>query len=247
MRVSLPRRAWVLLPFVALSLLAACGRDERPSVLETETRLYSQYDEELVIRDFFGDRRNGFFVDVGAWHARTSSTTYYLEKHLDWNGIAIDAQSSLASEWAIFRPRSRFFVYIVTDHSGGRETLYLAGAVSSVEPSHREELVEMGLRKEPPGGEPIASVEVETITLNELLDREGVGEIDFLSMDIEQSEPQALAGFDIERFRPELVCIEVHRNTQERIAAYFERHGYERIDADPARDPVNWYFAPVDR
>ena len=104
----------------------------------------------------------------------------------------------------------------------------------------------------PPGAEErvkkiygeFGSVDVPTITLNELLDANDVESIDFLSMDIEQGEPAALAGFDIERFRPELVCIEANLNVRERISAYFEEHGYERIDAYLKHDPVNWYFTP---
>jgi FkbM family methyltransferase len=240
-------RGWLALALSAFVLLAGCRREEPASLLETETKLYSQFDEELIIRDFFQDRRNGFFVDVGAWHARQSSTTYYLEKHLGWSGIAIDAQRTLAAEWARFRPRSLFFAYIVTDHSGGMETLYLSGSVSSVEPTHRAELAEVGLLEEHAKSTPARTVQVETITLNDLLDREGVEEIDFLSMDIEQSEPKALAGFDIKRFKPELVCIEAYRTTREQITSYFESHGYERIETYLAHDPANWYFAPADR
>ena len=52
-----------------------------------EKRRYSTYDEELIIRDYFRDRRGGFFVDVGcAWPIKASNT-YYLEKHLSWTGI----------------------------------------------------------------------------------------------------------------------------------------------------------------
>ena len=72
---------------------------------------------------------------------------------------------------------------------------------------------------------------VPTVTLTKLLDDNGVTSIDFLSMDIEGSEPAALAGFDIERFAPELVCIEMIPNPENRkkITEYFEAHGYQRI------------------
>lgn len=51
-------------------------------ILDSGKKLYSQYDEELIIRDFFNDRRGGVFVDVGCYHYKDISTTYYLEKHL---------------------------------------------------------------------------------------------------------------------------------------------------------------------
>lgn len=63
-------------------------------------------------------------------------------------------------------------------------------------------------------------------------------------MDIEGSEPLALAGFDIKRFKPELVCIEVGNVDPNKILEYFTRHGYERIDKYLKYDKVNWYFKP---
>ena len=84
---------------------------------------------------------------------------------------------------------------------------------------------------------------VPAITLDDLLEQNGVEKIDFLSMDIEGHEPAALAGFDIERFAPELVCIEASGD-KEAILAYFAEHGYERIDRYLEFDVMNWYFKP---
>jgi len=66
-------------------------------------------------------------------------------------------------------------------------------------------------------------------------------------MDIELSEPPALAGFDIEKYRPELVCIEAHRQVRESILAYFKAHGYVRLDTYFLFDQKNWYFVPKAR
>lgn len=219
-------------------LLAGCSDD----LLETGKKLYSQHDEELLVRHFFEDRRGGFYVDLGAFQPRHHSTTAYLDEVLGWQGIAVDAQAELAPLWRQMRPRARFFAYIVTDHSGGSETLYLAGPVSSVQESHRRELEAMGMLAE--GAFPERRVEVETITLDDLLDREGVTEVDFLSVDVEQGELAALAGFDIRRFRPKLVCIEVWWSNREGVARYFAENGYVRIESYRRRDP-NWWLKPA--
>ena len=100
-------------------------------ILTAGQALYSQRDEELIIRHFFDDRREGFFVDVGSFHWKKKSTTYYLEKHLGWSGIAMDAQPGFAAGYRTHRPATTFLNYIVTDHSGTVETLYLARALSS--------------------------------------------------------------------------------------------------------------------
>ena len=240
-------------------------------ILTKGEKLYSQFDEELIIRHFFQDRKNGFFVDVGAYDWKDSSTTYYLEEHLGWSGIAIDAFEQHRAGYLKHRPRTRFFSYIVTDHSRTKETLYVAGALSSVNEDHVPEFVadvrDLKVLDEKLGSDGFneqhvaelrdtlkrasalegfkpKGIEVETITLNELLDRNGVGEIDFMSMDIEGGEPKALAGFDIERFKPELICIEVGARLRDEISDYFEAHGYERIQAYLKYDAVNWYFRP---
>ena len=87
-------------------------------------------------------------------------------------------------------------------------------------------------------------VEIETITLNDLLERENVERIDLLSMDIEGAEPLALVGFDIEKYAPRLVCIEVNDDSESApfIRDYFKKHGYERIEEYLPHDIANWYF-----
>ena len=95
-------------------------------------------------------------------------------------------------------------------------------------------------------GRKTEKVEVPTITLNDLLAKLAVAKIDFLNLDIELWEPQALAGFDTERYRPELVCVEAHRQVRDTILDYFTKHGYVRLDQYFLFDQRNWYFTPKD-
>ena len=193
---------------------------------------YSQGFEELVIRDFFRGRKGGVYVDVGCWLPRRNSTTYFLERHLEWSGIAIDAAAYLEKNWTRFRANTKFFAYAVTDVDGETITFHLADALSSIDQEQAESF-----------GNTSRAVEVPTITLTTLLDQNGVEKIDFLSMDIEGGEPGALAGFDIERFRPELVCVEKLANTKA-LKDYFVAHGYEIVERYEKVDKINWYFQP---
>ena len=190
-----------------------------------------------VIRDFFAGRRGGVFVDVGAAHYRDLSMTFFLEKEFGWSGVAIDALEEWASGYEANRPRTRFFRYIVTDHEGAREPFYrLKGAIGSTALKDRADHLEKDWDRE------VTEVRVPTITLDALLERAAVEKIDFLSMDIEGAEPIALAGFDIRRFRPELVGIEVFPQNEGKILRYFESHGYRRLDQYLERHPSDWFF-----
>ena len=130
--------------------------------------------------------------------------------------------------------------YIVTDHSGTMEKLYIGGQISSINERHVELF---------PGAqwEQAKPIEVPTITLNELLSQNAVQHIDFMSMDIEGAEPKALAGFDIQSYRPRLVCVEASPEIRDAILQYFTTHGYERIDEYLTYDAVNWYVRPVNK
>jgi hypothetical protein len=93
---------------------------------------------------------------------------------------------------------------------------------------------------------PLAERTVGTITLDDLLSGAGVTRIDFLSMDIEMAEPRALAGFDVDRFRPSLVCIEAHLPVRQQILDYFAKHGYVLVGRYLWTDLVSLYFKPLD-
>ena len=209
------------------------------ALLKNGTSKYSQGKQELLIRHFFRDRRDGFFVDIGCYVPRRDSTTYYLEEELHWRGIAVDAQEIYGPAWRKYRPRSKFFAYAVTERSGETITFFAAGPISSLERSNIEAWEKQLKRKLDP-----EELIVPTITISDLLDREGVKNIDFLSIDINGTEPSAMKGFDIKRFRPELVHIEVHERNREVPRAYFEKNGYRRIDEYLKYDITNWYFTP---
>jgi hypothetical protein len=66
-------------------------------------------------------------------------------------------------------------------------------------------------------------------------------------MDIEGHELEALAGFDIDRYRPRLFCIEAQEALADRIYEYLRGHGYARVDRYLPFDQRNWYFAPEAR
>ncbi|OGD24275.1 MAG: hypothetical protein A2Y69_11490 [Candidatus Aminicenantes bacterium RBG_13_59_9] len=199
-------------------------------------KLYSQNNEELVIRDFFNDRRDGFFVDIGASHYKTNSNTFYLEKHLGWTGIAVDAIRDYGKDYKIHRKGTRFFCFFVSDHSDRDADFF-------INPDNKR--ISTGDLRLAKRQGPYDLVRVPSVTLNDLLSRLGIVRFDFLSMDVEFGEPAALAGFDIDRYRPSLVCIEAHRKVRGAILEYFGTHRYRRLEQYDIADRLNYYFAPA--
>jgi hypothetical protein len=124
----------------------------------------------------------------------------------------------------------------VSDASNEQARIYVLEGLSVVTSSDRAFTERHGSN--------VKEVSAPTITLNDLLDAQRIQTFDFLSMDIELSEPKALAGFDIERFRPSLVCIEAHPEVRQQILNYFAKHGYALVGKYLRADDNNLYFVP---
>ena len=198
---------------------------------------YTERQEEWMIRDYFQDRRGGVFVDVGANHYRSASKTYYLESKLGWSGLAVEPQREFAAEYAKYRPSTKFLPFFVSDVSNETARLYVIRKMSSVASADAEFVKRFGT--------PDEVRDVPAITLTDLLDAEGIKQIDFLSMDIELHEPRALEGFDIARFKPALVCIEALLPVRQQILDYFARNQYVLVGKYVWVDLENLYFAPL--
>jgi FkbM family methyltransferase len=196
---------------------------------------FSQFGEEWIIRDYFRDRREGVFLDVGSSHYKEFNNTYYLETVLGWSGIAVDALQEFARGYEENRRRTKFVAMFASDIADSKVQFFVADQhqVSSSDPNFTKRYGESGKPREVP-----------TTTLTALLDQAAISKIDFLSMDIELAEPKALAGFDIDRFKPELVCIEAHPEVRQQILDYFAAHGYVVVGKYLRLDPHNLYFQP---
>jgi FkbM family methyltransferase len=197
---------------------------------------FSEGVEEWIIKDFFRGRRDGVFVDVGANHYQNGSMTYYLERELDWSGVAIEPQTKFAADYQAYRPQTTFVPLFVSDVSDRAHTFYVSE--HDVISSDNREFTGSG------GGKVTPST-VTTVTLDDVLDRLKIAHIDFLSMDIELHEPKALAGFSIDRFRPALVAIEAHKPVRQEILDYFARHHYVIVGDYWRADGHNLWFKPL--
>ena len=205
---------------------------------------YSQGEEEWIVRDYFQDRHDGFFVDVGANHYRYNSNTFYLDTRLGWSGLAIDPQPDFATDYRRYRPRTRFFSFFISDTSNTDAQLYVVDGAPLVASQDQGFAERLGSETKNPIVDARA-VTVPTIRLSDLLDQAGVSHFDFLSVDVELAEPKVLAGFDIERFHPSLVCIEAHTKVRQQVLDYFCSHGYVLLGKYLRADLLNLYFAPL--
>jgi FkbM family methyltransferase len=238
---------------VFMAIVATMALMPRPAPITVEPRIdegellsklehrfgkekYSQGPEEWLIRDFFNDRRDGVFVDVGAFHPVNWSNTYRLERDLGWHGVAIDALQEFAKPYAALRPKSRFFTAFVGDADEGEATLHVdpeQAAVASADPSFTSTFTNKAVPRQ-----------VARRTIDSILREAGIGKVDFVSMDIELGEPDALKAFNLAGHRPDLLCIEGHPKTRQAILDALASAGYVVVGRYLRVDQANLYFTP---
>ncbi|HAR63366.1 MAG: FkbM family methyltransferase [Candidatus Margulisiibacteriota bacterium] len=54
---------------------------------------YSQAGQDLFVTTFYSNKKNGYFVEIGASDGITNSNTFILEEKYDWKGICIEPNS----------------------------------------------------------------------------------------------------------------------------------------------------------
>jgi FkbM family methyltransferase len=198
----------------------------------------SEHVEEWILKDFFQGKRNGVFVEVGANHHQRASNSYYLETALGWSGVAVEPQVKFAAGYKQSRPRTIFVPLFISDISNRQAVLYVTDKNDSVASGVPEFTKNWG---------EITPTYATTSTLDDVLDRLKIDRIDFLSIDIELGEPQALAGFSVDRFTPALVAIEAHPPVRQQILDYFAAHQYALVGRYWRADAHNFWFAPLGR
>jgi len=197
--------------------------------------------EEIFVRDYFQDKKDGVFLDIGANDYRERSVTYYLEKYLQWSGIAVDALSKFAEGYQKYRPNTTFFPFFIGDESDKDIDFYIITSSPNNRMSSYSEIV----REENSGN--TIKVQVKTITLDDLLEKNPLSHIDLMVMDIELAEPVALKGFSIDKYKPELVVIEMHEEVAAQIHQYLSNHNYVAIEPYSQIDELNDYYIPKER
>jgi hypothetical protein len=67
---------------------------------------FSQAGQDLFVKSFTKEKKNGYFVEIGSNHPINHSNTYLLEKKYNWKGLMVEYDHSFESLYKIHRPAS---------------------------------------------------------------------------------------------------------------------------------------------
>ena len=166
----------------------------------------------------------GFFVEFGATDGVDGSNTYYMEKKLGWQGIL--AEPARCWHKQLEKNRNAMISHRCVWSRNGDILRFRETKIAAL--STLESLSDADKHKD--RRKPADIYEVETITLTHLLETNNAPSvIDYLSIDTEGSELEALRSLDFNRFRPLVVTVEHnYRAERQKILEFMTAHGYLR-------------------
>ena len=206
-----------------------CGKkSEKDKFRNKNKKVYkSQYSQDRYLnRTFFHNKRNGVFVDIGAYTGLANSNTWYYEKKLGWSGICIEP--SLSSYEKLVENRSCICIHgaiapeegkvLFREVKGGLGTL--SGIESKYDPRQKEKW-RLDERE-------YELIEVNTYRLNDLLEKHNIRYIDFLSLDTEGGELEILKSIDFEQFYIYTIAVENNFDSKE-FREFLEGKGFRYL------------------
>jgi FkbM family methyltransferase len=148
---------------------------------------YSQSEQDKWVAEFFNYKKNGYFIEVGAYDGIQTSNTYFLEKELEWTGICIEADPTIFYE--LYKNRKTKNINIAVSNFNGYCPFDKAKlAISDIQNNNKM---------------------IPCSTLNEILLKNNADKhIDYLSLDIEGSEYDALESLDFNYWNIVLITVE---------------------------------------
>ena len=183
---------------------------------------YSEVGQDKFLENnFFKDKREGIFIELGATDGILNSNTYYYEKNLDWTGLLIEPIPWYFEEGKLRENRPNSICeQVAIDIEEGESDLFLikedfefyrynegyAGGHSGLnkyyEPKQRDRVNNIPCQK--------SLLKVKCIPLQKLLDKYNMTHVNYLSLDVEGGEAVVLESIDFNKVTIDVISLEDH-------------------------------------
>ena len=185
---------------------------------------YAMDNEDIAVLDYFKDKKNGFYVDVGCYHPIHRSNTHLLHKQ-NWCGINIDTSEFSIDLFDFIRPKDLNYNFAISNKKEMIKLFYQKklSQLSTIEIDQAKKVFQGNIKVK----------EIQAFTLDEILSRSKYKntKIDFLDIDVEGADLKVLEGLSFEIYKPELVCVEIHEKEikQSKIYNFLVNKDYKLI------------------
>jgi FkbM family methyltransferase len=191
---------------------------------------YSQYKQEEFVLNYFNNKKDGIFIELGGLDGIRHSNTFLLEKKYNWRGLMIEPSPSLFNELKMNRNVFAENILVGNIKQENIDFLYiedktkcigLQGILENYHPKHLERAIrELN-------NAPYEIKKLNMVTLQELCDKYNLSKIDYLSLDVEGSEFKVLQGINFEKLDIKLIGVEInYPDNKNDIFNILNKNGY---------------------
>lgn len=198
----------------------------------------SQIEQDKWVHSVLGNKRNGYFIELGACDGLVYSNSLFFERELNWDGICIEPNDIYFEQLKKNR-KCNVSNDLASEKEGNVVKFSMCGSVSGI----IDENIGPFTKKD-------NYISKTTTTLNKVLDNFNAPKIiDYLSLDVEGQEYNILKTFPFDKYK--FRCITVEHNEphvgptqQMMIRELLEKNGYKFIKGND--DVNNWGHGPID-
>lgn len=167
---------------------------------------YSQIGQDKKVFDFYNGKKEGYFVEVGAYDGIALSNTLALERQLGWKGICVEPLQTRFVN--LVNNRTAHCCDLAVYHSTGLNVSFdiegNAGMLSGINTHIDAHKAVVDRNKK--------TITIKTISLNDLLEKYNAPSfIEYLSLDTEGSEYEILRTLDFTKWKFGLIDVEHNR------------------------------------
>lgn len=189
---------------------------------QNESMMFSQRNQDyyLYTRHFKYLNRPGLYVDIGANDPVHISNTYFLDRCLQWNGICVEGNLNYIEP--LYSKRSCHIAPVCVSSKDGALVEYsIFNGWSGI--------VDQGYKhKQRFKQDKVVTFKHRCSTMENILRRNGIQHVDYMSLDVEGHEKQVLEGFNWEHVTIDVMTIETTPDTLNQISEFMLGKGYIR-------------------
>ena len=164
---------------------------------------YSMFGEDIFVEKFFKKKSKGIYVDVGCYHPLDGNNTHLLYKK-GWHGMNIDLNETSID---LFNKtiKNDVNLRIAVSNKFKKIKFFYRKKINMLNTINKKFAIN-NFRK----GFKTSCVQADT--LNSVLDKSKFKnkKIDFLNLDVEGNEINALKSLNFNKYSPKLICVEIH-------------------------------------
>jgi FkbM family methyltransferase len=188
-----------------------------------KVKFRGQYFQDLIAYLYLKEKKDGFYIDIGANDGITGSNTYALEQ-MGWKGACIEPQPDIFKKLKHFRKCDCYNAALSSVSGENLEFLKvknidaLSGFSEWITDEHKKMIYESGA---------FERINITTKTFADIMKNyPGIKTIDFMSLDVEGYELPILNSINFSEYSFQFITVEENGHENE-INALLSKNGYK--------------------